>query len=262
MGAAGFRDHVVVCGWNATARDLVAELTGDDHRRRVVVLHDSDTNPAGPGVGFVHGDVTDVVDLDRAGIRHAEVAVICPAAATDEADMRSLLTVMAVGSVAPHVRVLVEVNNPAHVDHFERARADEVLVTSRLAGRLLARSSLQPGLASIVTDLVPGGAGAGLHRVPLAEELVGLTIDELSAHLRRHLDATLVAIARDGQSFVNPGTGFRLEQGDDAVVVAGSLGTPAPVTLGDSSVPAQGRHRDAEAPVVAPLQGSRPAVDR
>ena len=28
MGAAGFRDHIVVCGWNSTARDLIEELKG------------------------------------------------------------------------------------------------------------------------------------------------------------------------------------------------------------------------------------------
>ena len=31
MGASGYRDHIVVCGWNSTARDLIAEL----ERRRV-----------------------------------------------------------------------------------------------------------------------------------------------------------------------------------------------------------------------------------
>lgn len=31
LGASGYRDHVVVCGWNTTARDLIAELRGDDY---------------------------------------------------------------------------------------------------------------------------------------------------------------------------------------------------------------------------------------
>lgn len=36
-------------------------------------------------------------------------------------------------------------NNPKHVDHVQRANADEILVTSRLASRLLARTALYPG---------------------------------------------------------------------------------------------------------------------
>src|SRR6187200_3665617 len=30
LGASGFKDHIVVCGWNPTARDLVDELRGDE----------------------------------------------------------------------------------------------------------------------------------------------------------------------------------------------------------------------------------------
>ena len=30
MGAAGFRDHIVVCGWNTTARDLIEEQRTDE----------------------------------------------------------------------------------------------------------------------------------------------------------------------------------------------------------------------------------------
>jgi voltage-gated potassium channel len=32
---------------------------------------------------------------------------------------------MAIESMAPQVRTVVEVNNPAHVEHFRRAKADE-----------------------------------------------------------------------------------------------------------------------------------------
>ena len=253
MGAAGYRDHVVVCGWNATARELVAELSTDEYPTKIVVLHDTDKNPAGAGVYFVQGDVTDVVDLDRAGIRQAEAAIICPSNASNEADMRSILVVMAIESIAPEVRTVVEVNNPQHVDHFKRAHADEIMVTSRIASRLLARSSLYPGLAEIVTDIVSGGDGSELYRVQLPEDYVGLTVDELSAHLRRRHEATLIAIGRDGHSYVNPSTDFRLQPGDDAVVVAESLGTLAPLSLGDApaAMPAQGRHREVDAMVAA-----------
>ena len=45
MGASGFRDHIVVCGWNTTARDLIEELKGDEYKSKVVVLADMDKNP-------------------------------------------------------------------------------------------------------------------------------------------------------------------------------------------------------------------------
>jgi voltage-gated potassium channel len=231
MGAAGYRDHIVVCGWNTTARELVEELKGDEFTTKVVLLHDAERNPAGDGVYFVRGDITSTADLERTGIREATSAIVFPSDRSNEADMRSILAVMAIESVAPNVRTVVEANNPMHVDHFRRAHADEVLVTSRLASRLLARSALYPGLSELVTDIVSGGEGSELYRVALPDSYVGLSVDELSAKLRGEHRSTLLAVTRDGRSMTNPPADFRLQAGDDAVVVAESLGELRPLEL-------------------------------
>ncbi|HEX6127863.1 MAG TPA: NAD-binding protein [Candidatus Limnocylindria bacterium] len=231
MGAAGFRDHIVVCGWNTTARDLIEELRTDEYRTKVVVLHESERNPAGDGVYFVRGDITSEADLRRAGIEEAASAIVFPADGSNEADMRSILCVMAIESIAPEVRTVVEANNPAHVDHFRRAKADEVLVTSRLASRLLARSALYPGLSELVTDMVSGGEGSELYRIAIPENMCGLSVDEFSARLRAEHRATLLAVSRRGHASINPAADFKMQPGDDAVVVAESLGTLAPLRL-------------------------------
>jgi voltage-gated potassium channel len=231
MGAAGYTDHIVVCGWNETARDLIEELKGDEFTTKVVVLHDAERNPAGDGVYFVRGDITSTDDLERCGIREAVSAIVFPANRSNEADMRSILAVMAIESIAPQVRTVVEANNPMHVPHFRRADADEILVTSQLASRLLARSALYPGLSELVTDIVSGGEGSELYRVALPDDYVGLSVDELSTRLRGDHRATLLAVTRDGRSMTNPPADFRLQQGDDAVVVAEGLGELRPLEL-------------------------------
>ena len=229
MGAAGYKDHIVVCGWNATARDLLEELSTDAYKGDVVLLHNVESNPAGSGVYFVRGDTTTDADLRRAGIEEARSAIVCPADSSNEADMHSILTVLAIESLAPEVRTVVEVNNPAHVAHFRRANVDELLVTSRLASRLLARSAIYPGLSELVTDIVSGGEGSELYRVTIPDDCVGRSIDEVSAVMRANHAATLLAVSRNGSTFTNPGAGFKLSQGDDLVVVAESLGTLRPL---------------------------------
>lgn len=231
MGASGYRDHIIVCGWNSTARELINELSTDEYTTKIVVVHDSDKNPAGDGVYFVSGDITTAADLKRAGIEDAMAAVVCPADGSNEADMKSILCVMAIESLAPQVRTVVEVNNPAHVEHFQRAEADEILVSSQLVSRLMARSSLYPGLANLVTDIVSGGDGSELYRVQLPDAYVGLSVDELSAKLRAEHRATLLSVSRNGQAYVNPPDDFRLSPGDDLVVVAESLGSLAPLEM-------------------------------
>jgi voltage-gated potassium channel len=229
MGAAGYRDHIVICGWNTTARDLIDELKGDEFTTNLVLLHEAERNPAGDGVYFVRGDITSTDDLERCGITEAASAIVFPVDRSNEADMRSILSVMAIESMAPDVRTVVEVNNPAHIDHFKRAEADEILVTSRLASRLLARTALYPGLSEIVTDIVSGGEGSELYRIALPDEYVGLSVDDLSEKLRREHRATLLGVARAGQAVINPRADFELQPGDDAVVVAESLGELQPL---------------------------------
>jgi voltage-gated potassium channel len=236
LGASGYKDHIIVCGWNATARDLIAELRGDDYQSKVVVLADLDKNPAGDGVYFVRGDATDDADLRRAGIEEAAAALVFPRDASDDADMHSILAIMAIEHAAPGVRTVAEVNNPRHEPHFRRANVDELLVTSKVASHLLARSALYPGLTGIITDIVSGGEGSELYRISLPDDYCGMTIDEVAGRLRREHHATLLSVNRGGHAFVNPGTDFRLEQGDDAVVVAESLGTLAPLRIADATV--------------------------
>jgi len=233
LGAAGHRDHIVVCGWNSTARDLIAELRGDDYKQKVVVLAIADKNPAGQGVYFVRGDATDAGDLERAGIADASAALVFPTDASDESDMHSILIIMAVKAVAPQVRTVAEVNNPRNEPHFRRAEVDELLVTSKIASHLLARSALYPGLSAIVTDIVSGGEGSELYRITLPDAYIGQSIDTVAARLRSEHQATLLSVNRGGRAFVNPPTDFVLALGDDAVVVAESLGTLAPLKLHD-----------------------------
>jgi voltage-gated potassium channel len=237
LGASGFKDHIVVCGWNSTARDLIQEFRGDDYKQRIVLLADVDKNPAGDGVYFVRGDTTNADDLERAGLPEASAAVVFPVDSSDEADMHSILTIMAVKAVAPGVRTVSEVNNPRHEPHFRRAEVDELLVTSKVASHLLARSALYPGLTAIVTDIVSGGEGSELYRITLPDEYHGLSIDQVASRLRNEHQATLLSVNRGGKAFVNPHTDFRLELGDDAIVVAESLGTLAPLELRDATAP-------------------------
>ncbi|HEU4321082.1 MAG TPA: NAD-binding protein [Acidimicrobiia bacterium] len=229
MGASGYRDHIVVCGWNATARDLIAELGSDEYGSKVVLIDEAERSPAPDWVYFVRGDQTNSADLARAGIEHAVSAIICPSDSSNESDMTSILTVLAIEALAPHVRTVVEVNNPEHVDHFKRASVDEIMVTSKLAAHLLARTAMYPGLSGLVVDIVSGGEGSELYGVSLPDDFVGLTSDEVAIRLRRDHRATLLAVTRSEITIPNPAEGFIFEVGDGMIVVAESIGALQPL---------------------------------
>jgi voltage-gated potassium channel len=223
MGAAGFKDHVVVCGWNTTARDLIDELRSEDYGSKVVLIDPAERNPAGDGVYFVRGDAATDEDLQRAGIADARAAIVCPRDGSDDADMHSILTVLAIESLAPDVRTVVEVNNPKHVDHFKRADVDEVLVTSKLAAHLMARTALYPGLGELVTDIVSGGEGSELYRIPVPTGQIGGSVADAVPRLLAFNGAVLLAVVRNGKVFANPASTDLLVEGDELVILAESL---------------------------------------
>ena len=148
--------------------------------------------------------------------------------------MRSILTIMAIEAVAPHVRTVVEANNPRHVEHFRRAHADEVLVTPRLASHLLARAALYPGLSELVTDMVSGGTGSELYRVNIPDEYVGLTVGETSHRLQAEHRAMLLAISRGDNTLVNPDPDLIVSADDEVLIVAEKLGTLVPVRAAEA----------------------------
>ena len=231
MGASGYRDHIIVCGWNSTARELIQELSTDEYTTKIVVIHDSDKNPAGEGVYFVSGDITTAHDLKRAGIEDAQAAVVCPADGSQRGRHE----------VDP-LRDGDRVDRPEGAD---RRRGQQPRARRALPAR---RRRRDPGLlaAGLPADgplvALPGAGRAGhRHRLrrrglralpgPLPDDYVGLSVDELSAKLRAEHRATLLSISRGGQAYVNPPDDFRLANGDDLVVVAESLGSLAPLEM-------------------------------
>lgn len=76
--------------------------------------------------------------------------------------------------------------------------------TAQLSAHLLARSAVYSGMADLVADLVSGGEGAELYRVRLPDDWGRRTVAHVSASLRRHHQAVLLAIARGEETRVNP----------------------------------------------------------
>jgi voltage-gated potassium channel len=230
MGVSGYRHHVVICGWDATSRDLIRELRRDDPKAKVVLIHDADRNPAGEHVYYIKGDPSESADLQRAGIEDAAVALVFPTSNLPDADMKSILTVMTIRSMAPGVRIVAEVNDPRHVDHFKRARADELLVTSFIASRLLARAAVYPGVADLITDLVSAG-GAELYRVSIPPDFVGLPVSDARPRFWSEHQATFLALKRGATAMLNPGPDVRLQADDDAIILSRGLTRLAPYKL-------------------------------
>ena len=237
------KDHLVICGWSGKGNEILRELRGRgdrDGKRPVTILANLDKNPTRDDlVTFVRGDPTEARDLERAGVCDAAAAIVLadnsyPNIDMEDMDSRTLLSTLAIESLNPTCYTCVEVVHERNREHFNRTKADELVVSSHVTGALLAHSAVTHGLSKVVTDLLSFPDGNEFYWVPVEGPLVGLTFRDALVHLKEREDCIAIAMATDGGPYeTNPPAVRRLNAGDRVLVVA----RVAPV-IDEASTPA------------------------
>lgn len=228
-GRVRLKDHIVVCGWSGKGNEILSELRGrgdEESGRAVVILAELTDNPSKDELTtFIHGDPTKADDLVRAGIMHARTAIVLadnsyPGIDVEDMDSRTLLAVLAIESIAPEVYTCVEVIRSENRDHFKRTKADEVVISSKLTGALLAHSAATPGLSKVVDELLTFPAGNEFYWVGVPQRYAGLSFRELLVRLKDETNSLPIAIAKDGATYVtNPPADEVVSVGDRLLVI-------------------------------------------
>ncbi len=222
-------DHIVLCGWNSKGTEIIRELRADPSlgATRIVVLASYDAAPFDDDdVVFISGETTAEPDLRRAGIERARTAIILadesnPTASPDDVDARTLLTTLAVETVNRDVYSCVEVLRPQNRKHFERANADEIVVSAEMTGSLLADAAVTHGLSRVVSDLVTNPDGHEFYSFLAPRSLDGHDVGDAVAQVKRDHDALVVAIATgDAEYELNPSWDRTVREGDRLLVIA------------------------------------------
>ena len=226
MGRTKYRNHIIICGWNETAEEIIEQLHSADPKKPVVVLAELETKPIDyTWVDFVRGDPSNGRDLKRANVMDADVAIIFPILGDDAADAQSLLTALAIETINRDVYTCVEVLDPKNREHFVRANVDEMFLKGELGAHLLARSTLCKGLSAIVSELLRWDEGNEFYKIDLQDyypSMVGRTFDDALDYLRRNFNAILLGVERTTEReemFIDPGEEMVLLKGDEAIVV-------------------------------------------
>jgi voltage-gated potassium channel len=227
MGTYKGSNHLLICGWNPKGIEIIRELRAKEveDRREIVILADVETAPVEQDdVTFVRGNPNHAEDLLRAGLDRVSTVIILADATNasdepDDLDARSLLTTLAVEAVNGDAYSCVEVVKSENRQHFERTRADELVVTAELTGSLLAASARTHGLTAVIADLLTHPEGQELYRVPVPNELVGHTVREALEVLKDEYNSLLVGVYVAEACTVNPpGTDVLSGDGDLLVV--------------------------------------------
>jgi monovalent cation:H+ antiporter-2, CPA2 family len=234
--------HVIVVGYGMNGSLLVKVLR--EARIPFVVLElDPVTvsETSAQGVPILYGDATRREIQERAGIETARVVVY---AISDPHAVR--LCVSLSRMLNPSVHIIVRTRMVKEIEQLRRCGADQVIAqefesaieifthvlelyhvprniiraqTRLLRGegyRMLRAERIGQGVSQAVLDALEAGT-TDLFRVTSEGGLAGRTLGELG--LRAAAGATVIAVVRGEQSFVNPSPELRLEAGDYLVLV-------------------------------------------
>ncbi|HEX2058928.1 MAG TPA: NAD-binding protein [Actinomycetota bacterium] len=214
MGKVRTSGHILICGWSAKGAEILRELHADEvvDKKPVVILAPQESSPTNDElVTFVRGNPSDAQDLLRAGLTSASVSIILadrsnPSRTPDEVDAKTLLTTLAVESICRECYTCVEVIRSENRQHFERTRADELIVSAELTGALLASAAETHGISRVVSDLITHPSGNEFYAIPLPADLTGKTFGRALAYMKERHDSLVVAVASsDGAHYeINP----------------------------------------------------------
>ena len=217
--------HIVLCGWNYKAREIIEEVRADEKTksRSIVLLADLPENPLdGEQVQFVSGVVSPET-LARANAQEAEVAIVL----ADEQgevhtrDAKTILDTLTIKTTCPDLYTCVELLEQQNIPHGKRAKADEVIVTGALSTNLLVQAALNRGVPLLVNELVSNRFGSALYTIAVPQACVGHPFMEALTALKREQNLLLVAVESRAQArfLANPPSDYIIQAEDQLIVI-------------------------------------------
>lgn len=225
MDVMGLVDHVVVCGWNPNGERLVRDLQASRPDTDIVIMSDREEIPRmlDDKIHYIIRDPTTEEALDKARVKHASVVVILSTKGGErnnqDADARSILTVLAVERLNPQVHTIVELNSEENIFHVENAGVDEIVVSEAYTGTMLSQAVQNPGVSDAFRDLFDTAKGSQLREMPIPEELVGEDFGEAMHAMYRDGKGVLVGYRRDDQVDLSPEKDVEFRLGDYAILM-------------------------------------------
>lgn len=217
------KDHIIICGWNAFAKEVISEIHADQKDKEVVIVAELGEKPVDwEHVHFVCGDPSDITRLEMACFKTASAAVVLhdESKQIEHGDGEAILTVLAIKRENPSIYVCAQLMDENNVVHCKRAGADEIIVTGGLTAKLLGQAVLDHGVTKVISEILSNQYGNELYKVKCHKDFYGRDFISVLADFKRRYDGIILGIERKGQLITNPKSNTELMDGDMLIIVA------------------------------------------
>ncbi|MFI9386195.1 potassium channel family protein [Kutzneria sp. NPDC052558] len=205
------RDHVVVVGYGTKGRAAVSALLGEGTDPGQIVVVET-AKPAldaasARGLVTVNGSGTRSDVLRVAGVPRARAIVV----ATNRDDTAVLVTLTA-RELAPKAHIVASVREAENEHLLRQSGADQAVVSSETAGRLLGMATSTPSVVAMVEDLLTPDVGLAIAERDVEDGEVGGS--------PRHLSDIVLGVVRNGVLYrVDAPEADAIETGDRLLYV-------------------------------------------
>jgi voltage-gated potassium channel len=219
--------HIVICGWNETAEEIVEQIISMriDKEKPVVIVTNVPKKEfeieLPRDIFYKRGDFIHEHNLLEVGIDKAEHVVIV--AEREEGlserniDARTALAAMLVKNLNPNANIYVEVLLDEDADIFtNRINIKEIIIHGQIIGKIMFSSIMNPGATTLMKALVD--KEKGIQKVRVGDIGKFETFGSLLSFARQH-NYLPIAIEREGDNIVNPPDSFKLKDTDFVFLV-------------------------------------------
>ncbi|MCB0834808.1 MAG: NAD-binding protein [Bacteroidetes bacterium] len=205
------KNHVVICGWNFNVEDIVRALIDEMTYPTIVLVNGSEpammdqfaNRHRDAEIHFVAGDFAMESVLDRANIRLASYVIIVADTGqqtANKADEKTIIAALAVKNMNPKTRLFAHVVNPENLSHLRRAKVDDVVISDKYSGVLLARHITNPGVPRVVDALLALQNQTDLVRRPVPDSMIGKTFLEMSTFFKTEYNSICIGVTKETKS--------------------------------------------------------------
>ncbi len=215
-----FKNHIVICGWNNSAEQLMKELHKNTEKEKwdiVAVTLKPMSEVDAPNVIVKQGDFTKEPVLNDVNVKDAQYVIVVSEelrGISDESiDARSFLVCNLIYNINPDVYMIAQLLNTENEKILKKTVPHiETIISDDITGGLLSSSIVSPGTSRLVNNLISHNQD-NIIKVPL-NKLKGTfnSFKDLLAYCRQPAYNWLpLAVEKDGELFVNPKDDFPLQ---------------------------------------------------
>ncbi len=218
------KDHVVICGFGVKGRAALDYIQSHNGEVEAVVIDESDEaleEANRIGVTGISGKSYESQVLDAARVETAKTVIV--GLSSDE---QAILTVLRIRELNKTAKIITSCKEESNVDLLKSSEANEVIVSSSSAGRILGMAAETPDAARVVNDLLTFGEGLDINE---------RTVKVKGEDLERHHKETAIAVIRNGDVYrPNEQACETLQAGDHVIYIDQT--EPQPEETEDSGV--------------------------